>query len=119
MAYIKQMERKINVQKWLGPPKCLSWAALYGNTTALHLPFRSLIKDFKVMKIRTALLYKLSKDEKVAGAGIEVCSGRNWKASKELQVAEEWFREKAKWGTLAKGHVGLGFFPINYVDKSS
>ncbi len=33
----------------------------------LHLPFRSLIEEFKVTKIRTALLYKLFKDEKVAG----------------------------------------------------
>ena len=49
------------------------------------------------------LLYKLSKDEKVAGAGIQVCSGGKWKASRELEVAEEL-------GTVAKGCVGRGFF---------
>ena len=121
MAHIEQMERKINShsQRWLGLPKCLSNAALYGNTTALHLPFRSLIKEFKVTKIRTELLYKLSKDEKVAEAGIEVCSGRKWKASRELQVAEEQLHEKAILGAVAKGHAGLGFFFSNCADKSS
>ena len=47
MAHIEQMERKINshLQRWLGLPKCWSSAALYGNTTALHLSFRSLIES--------------------------------------------------------------------------
>ena len=45
----------------MGLPKCLSSAPLYGNTTALH----PLIKEFKAMKIKTALLYKLFKDERV------------------------------------------------------
>ena len=81
--------------------------------------FRNLIEEFKVTKIRTALLYKLSKDEKVARADIEVCSGRKWKASRELEVTEERLCEKAILGTVAKGHAGLGFFPTNRMDKSS
>ena len=116
MAHIEQMERKINfrLQSWLGLPKCLCSATLYGNTTALHLSFRSLIEEFKVTKIRTALLYKLSKDEKVSRAGIEVYSDGKWKASRELQVAEERLREKAILGTVAKGRAGLGFFPTKH-----
>ena len=121
MAHIDQMERKINslLGRWLGQPKRLSSVALYGNNTALHPPFRSLIEEFKVTKIRTTLLYKLSKDEKVAGAVIEVCSGRKWKASGELQVAEERLRERAILGIVTKGRAGLGLFPTNHVDKSA
>ena len=122
MSHIEQMERKINsrLQRWLGQPKCLSSAVLYGNTTALHLPFRSLIEEFKVTKIRTALRYKLPKDEKVTGAGIEVCSDRKWKASRKLQVAEERLREKVILGTVAKKRAGqVFFFSTNRVDKSS
>ena len=121
MAHIEQMERKINscLRGWLGLPECLSSAAIYGNTTALHLPFRSLIEEFKVTKIRTALLYKLSKDEKMSGPGIEIYSDRKWEASRELQVVEERLREKAILGTVVKGRAGLGFFATNRVDKSS
>ena len=64
------------------------------------------------MKIRIALLYKLSKEEKVARAGIEIYSGRKWEAFRELQLAEERLREKAILGTVAKVRVGLGFFGL-------
>ena len=48
----------------------------------------------------------------MAGAGIEVSSGRKWKASRELQVAEEQLREKAILGTVAKGGAGLRYFRL-------
>ena len=65
------------------------------------------------------LLYKSSKDAKVAEAGIEVCSGRKWKESREFRVAEERLRERAILGVVAKGRTGLGFCPTIRDDKSS
>ena len=54
----------------------------------------------------------------MAGGGIEVCPGRKWNASRELQVAEE--RLRAIFGTVQKERGGLGvFFPTNRVDESS
>ena len=79
----------------------------------LHLPFRSLIEEFKVTKIRTALQYKISKDEKVAEAGIEVCSGRKWKASREFFVKKRYLERSQK------GPRVFGFFLTNLVDNSS
>ena len=83
------MERKnqLSIADFLGLPKCST--TLYGGSNALHLPFRSLIEEFKLTKMRTPLLHKSSKDTKVAGAVIEICSGRKWKASREIHVAEE------------------------------
>ena len=53
-----------------------------------------------------------SKDAKVAGAGIKkVCSGRKWKASRELEVAEEQLHKRLLLRAVAKGHASLGFFP--------
>ena len=121
IAHIEQMERKINsrLRRWLGLPKCFSKAARYCNSNVLHLLYRSLIKEFKITKVRTALLYKVSKDAKVSRVGIEVCLGRKWKASKELKVVEEWLRDRAILEAVAKGRAGLGFFPVIRVDKSS
>lgn len=95
---VEHIEKNINsrLRKWLGLPKCLSSAALYGNSNILQLPFKSLVEEYKVAKVRTLIQYKFSKDPKVAGADIEVYTGRKWNAVKELEVAEERLRELTK-----------------------
>ena len=65
------------------------------------------------------LQYKSSSDAKVARAGMEVCSGRKWKAFRKLQVAEERLRERSILGAIAKGRAGLGVFPTIRVDKTT
>ena len=62
------------------------------------------------------LQYAESKDPKVAAAGIQIRSGRKWSAKRELQVAEERLRHKAILGSIAKGRVGLGFFPSTHTN---
>ena len=52
-------------------PRCLSGAALYGNSNALRLPCSSLVKEFKITKARELLQYAKSEDPKVAAAGIQ------------------------------------------------
>lgn len=62
--------------------------------------------------------YRYSKDPKVAAAGIEVRTGRKWKAARELQVAEARLRQKALVGMVASGRAGLGYFPSCQVSKA-
>ena len=80
-------------------PRCLSGAALYGNSNALRLPCSSLVEEFKITNTRDLLQYAESEDPKVAAAGIQIRSGRKWSAKRELK------------GSIAKDRAGLGFSP--------
>ena len=113
MTTVESLERRVSsyLRKWLGLPKCLSSAALYGKTNTLQLPFKGLKEEFMVTRTREALQYRDSKDPKVATAGIEIRTGRKWDAKRELQIAEERLRHKAIVGTVAKGRSGLGYHP--------
>ena len=98
-------------RRWLGLPRCLSSAALYGKSNTLQLPFSSLEEEFKVLKTRERLQYIESNDPKVASAGIQTRSGRKWSTEGELRAAEERLRHKAPLGTAGKaGKAGLVFF---------
>ena len=58
---VEGMERKISgyLRRWLGLPKSLSSAALYGTTNAIQLPFKGLKEEFVVTRTREAILYRL------------------------------------------------------------
>ena len=111
---MESLERAISnhLRRWLGLLRCLSGAALYGNSNALHLPCSSLVEESKITKTRELLRYAESEDPKVAAAGIQIRSGRKWSAKRELQVAEERLRHKAILGSIAKHRAGLGFSPL-------
>ena len=108
---VKKQEKRINsrLRRWLGLPKCLSRATLYGNSNTLKLPFKRLVEKYKVAKVRTIQL-KFSNDLKMSGA--EVYRGKKWKAAKELRIAEERLREKEILGVVASSCAGLVFPPL-------
>ena len=64
-------------------------------------------------------MFKNSKDLKVETAGIELCTGRRWNASLELQIAEERLRHKALDGRVAVGHPGLGYCTNKDIRRST
>ena len=51
---VESLERAISnwLRRWLGLPRCLRGAALYGNSNALRLPCSSLVEEFKITKTR-------------------------------------------------------------------
>ena len=120
MTIVEAMERKINnyLQRWLRFPRSLSSAALYGSSNALQLPFKGLMEEFVVSRMREVMLFRDSKDPKVATAGIEVRTGRKWRAKKELGNAEKRLRLKALVGMVAIGRAGLGYFPCTQIHKA-
>ena len=120
MTIVEAMERKIHnyLRRWLGFPRSLGTAALYGSSNALQLPFKGLMEEFVVSRTREVMLYRDSKDPKVATAGIEVRTGKKWCAKKELGNAEERLRLKALVGTVAIGRAGLGYFPSIQIHKA-
>lgn len=61
----------------------------YGNSTKLWFPRRSLEEEFKVIRTRVVLMYRDSRDPKVAQVGVVVRTGRKWSAwAAVLDVAE-------------------------------
>ena len=64
------------------------------------------------------MLYKDSNDPKVAQAGVEVKSGRKWRADKAVLQAKSQIHHKALVGTVMQGRAGLGTFRTPQYDKA-
>ncbi|XP_023810165.1 uncharacterized protein LOC105353972 [Oryzias latipes] len=115
MTTVESLEKKISgfLRRWLGLPWCLTSSALYGTSNVLQLPFIGLTEEFMVV-----LHYRDSRDGKVSAAGIEVRTGRKWKAGKAVEEAESRLRQKALVGTVAIGRAGLGYLPKTVVSQA-
>lgn len=120
ISTVETLERKVSshLRRWLGLPKSLSCIALYGHRNKLQLPLKSLQEEFKVTKARDVLLYRDSSDPKVATAGIEVRTGRKWKAEEAVQQAEAsgGGNHKRLVGVVTRGRAGLGSFSTPHID---
>lgn len=94
LTMVEVLERKLTtlLKRWLGLPKSLSSAVLYGSTNVLKLPIHGLKEEVLVSWTREVYQFIESKDLKVRGAGIETWTGRKWITIKELAVAEERLR---------------------------
>ncbi|KAK0148843.1 hypothetical protein N1851_010754 [Merluccius polli] len=110
ISTIEGFERRVSrfLRKWLGLPRSLSSIALYGQNNKLKLPISSLNEEFKVGRAREVLQYRESQDPKVSQAGIEVRTGRRWRAAEAVDVAESRLRHRALVGTVTNGRAGLG-----------
>ncbi|XP_054628013.1 uncharacterized protein LOC129179159 [Dunckerocampus dactyliophorus] len=120
LSTVETLERRIStyLRRWMGFPRSLCSVALYGRTNKLQLPFSSLDEEFRVSRTSEALLYRDSKDSKVASAGIVVRTGRKWRAQDGLVVAESRLRHRALVGTVAMGRSGLGAIPQPCYEKA-
>jgi len=96
------------LRRWLGLPRSLSSIALYGHNNKLKLPMSSLSEEFMVTRSREVLQYRESRDPKVAQAGIEVRTGRKWRAAVTVDDAESRLRQRLLVGSVAHGKAGLG-----------
>ncbi|KAK0145691.1 hypothetical protein N1851_015413 [Merluccius polli] len=110
LTTVEGLERKVSgyLRRWLGLPQSLSSIALYGNKNKLRLPFSSLSEEFMVTRAREVLLYRDSSDTKVSSAGIEVRTGRKWRAQDAVDQAEARLRHSVLMGAVASGRAGLG-----------
>ncbi|XP_039504261.1 uncharacterized protein LOC120460516 [Pimephales promelas] len=110
---VEGFERKVSrfLRRWLGLPRSLSSIAFFGHNTKLQLPLSSLAEEFKVTRAREVLLYRDSVDTKVSSAGVEVRTGRKWRAQDAVERAEARLRHSTLVGTVATGRAGFGSNP--------
>lgn len=73
-------------------------------------------EEFKVTRAREVLQYRDSSDPKVAKAGIEVRTGRKWKAEGAVRQAESRLDHNRLVGVVARGRTGLGSFSTPHID---
>ncbi|XP_062387675.1 uncharacterized protein LOC134076569 [Sardina pilchardus] len=120
LTTVEVFERRISqhLRRWLGLPRSLSSIALYGCKNKLQLPFSSLSEEFMVTRAREVLLYRDSNDTKVSSAGIEVRTGRKWKACEAVKLAERRLQHGELVGTVASGRAGLGSSPRPVYSKA-
>jgi len=87
---VKGFERRASrfLRKWLGLPWGLSSIALYGHNNKLKLPISS------QTHIREVLQCRESCDPQVSQAGIEVKTGRKWRAAEFVDAAVSEARRK-------------------------
>ncbi|XP_031418446.1 uncharacterized protein LOC105897391 [Clupea harengus] len=113
ISTVEILERKVSkhLRRWLGLPRSLSSIALYGKTNKLRLPFKSLEEEFKVTRAREVVQYRDSSDPKVANAGIQVRTGRKWRAEEAVQDADARLSHRSLVGVVTRGRAGLGSFP--------
>jgi len=110
LTTVESLERKLNryLRRWLGVPKSFSSVGLYSTGSKMTLPLRAVTEEFKTAKVRAVMMLRDSKDEKIRQAGIEVRTGRKWKAGEAVREAESWLRYQDIVGTVAHGRLGLG-----------
>ena len=69
-------------------------------------------------RTREVLQYRESSDPKVSQAGIEVRTGRKWRAAEAVNAAESRLRHRVLVGTVAQGRAGLGSGTTPRYDKA-
>merc|ERR1711894_714959 len=109
MTTAESLERKMNryLRRWLGVPKSFSSVGLYSTGSKLQLPIRSVTEEYKTTKVRAVMTLRDSRDEKIRGAGIEVRTGRKWRASDAVKEAESRLQHQDIVGTVTHGRLGL------------
>lgn len=117
---VQGFERRISryLRRWLGLPRSLSSIALYGHNNKLKLPISSLNEEFMVTRAREVLQYRESSDPKVSQAGIEVRTGRKWRAQEAVEQAESRLRHSVLVGPVSSGRAGLGSVATTRYDKA-
>jgi hypothetical protein len=107
------LERRISsyLRRWLGVPRSFSSIGLYSTGSKLQLPLKGLTEEYKATKVRAVLMLRDSIDKKISEAGIEVRTGRKWKASEAVAEAESRLKHQDIVGTVTQGRLGLGCIP--------
>ena len=109
---VEAMEKKCSkfLRSWFGVSRSFSDVNLYSKTSPAALPISSVVEEFKVCQVRSALLLSQSKDHVARSTSIGIPTGKKWSANNAIQDANCSLRIKDVVGTIARGKLGLGHY---------
>lgn len=88
-------------------PRSFNSLGLYSSGSKLQLPLRSVVEEFKVCRVRQVMMLRDCRDAKVSKAGVEVRTGRKWRAQEAVTTAEASVQHSDIIGTVTHGRMGL------------
>ena len=103
-----------HIKKWLGFPRSLSTEMMYSRSSKLQLPYKSVVEEVKVARVRSKMILETSKDACIAGAEISLDAGRKWKVSTSVDEAKSKLRIQEIAGIANRGKEGLGMMHRQY-----
>lgn len=111
LPVVEALERCIDrvTRKWLGFPPGLTSVALYGKTTKIRLPLKSIVEEYKVSKIRTQLMINNSEDKTIQESRPMLKSGRKFRADDEIEQATKNLAFEEIRGAIRVGRCGFGW----------
>ena len=121
VSRVEMIEKKCRAytRKWLGLPRCLNNAALYGKGIPLELPITSIVEEYKAGKVRTVMMLRYSKDQTIRDDPPDVRTGKRWQAEVEVDRAEEALKHKDIVGAVQTGRKGFGLLDFKPYSMSS
>ena len=96
------------IRKWLGLPRCLSDAGLFG-WNMLELPMKSISLGYKQEKACLVLELKDSADQLIKSAKVPIRTGCKWKAQAEVDHAISSLQHREVMGSVQTSRAGLGW----------
>ena len=117
---VERIEQRCSVyiQKWLKLPKTINNTALYGKKQQLTLPIPYIFEECKAGKVRTVMMLRYSKDDKISENPPEVRTFRKWNAEDEVNEAISRLRHQDIIGSTQTGRSGLGVTQFNPFSQS-
>jgi hypothetical protein len=119
VSRVEKLQQCMSVfyRKWLGVPRMLTDVALYCKSSKLRLPMASVVEEYKVGKVRLAMMLRQSKDEAIARSEPVVETGKRWRAEEatDKAVADAKWREIQ--GAVQRGRSGLGSSKMKWFSK--
>ena len=121
VSRVEMIEKKCRAytRKWLGLPRCLNNAALYGKGIPLELPITSIMEEYTAGKVRTEMMLRYSKDQTIRDDPPDVRTGKRWQAEVKVDRAEEALKHKDIVGAVQTRRKGFGLLYFKPYGMSS
>ena len=118
---VERIEQRCSVyiRKWLKLPKTINNTVLYGKKQQLTLPMPSIFEEYKAGKVRTVMMPRYSKDDKISENPPEVRTCGKWNTEDEVNEAINRLRHQNIIGLTQTVRSELGVTQFNPFPQSN
>ena len=110
LSRVEMIERICNtyIRKWLGLPRTTNTSSLYRQRGALQLPLTSIVEIYKAGKVRTVMMLRESRDQRISTDPPDVRTARKWQAESATSDIISSLEHRDIVGSTQTGRAGLG-----------